>query len=97
LDAVVQVDAVFGNGGFAWMLQTDVALVLFDPFLDGTAGLPDVDLTTPALHAVYTMSLESQFMLHSQKELGIFFGGRPIDLILCLDSCLLMRLKVVLT
>jgi hypothetical protein len=28
LDAVVQVDAVFDHGGFVWMVQTDVALVL---------------------------------------------------------------------
>jgi hypothetical protein len=43
---VVQADAVFHHGGYVWMLQTDVALMLLDPHLDGTAGLPDVDLTT---------------------------------------------------
>jgi hypothetical protein len=57
LDAVVQVDAVFGHGGFIWMLQMDVALVLLDPSLEGTAGLPNVDLTTLAKHALHTRSL----------------------------------------
>jgi hypothetical protein len=32
-----------------------------------------------------------------QRKLGIFFGGRPTDFMLCLDSSLLMQLKVVLT
>jgi hypothetical protein len=48
LNVVAQVDAVFGHGRFVWMLQTNVALVLLDPGLDGTAGLTDVDLTTLA-------------------------------------------------
>jgi hypothetical protein len=47
----------------------DVALVL-DPGLDGTADLPDVDLTTFAGHAVYTRSFESQVILHRPKETG---------------------------
>jgi hypothetical protein len=43
--AVAQVDAVFGHGGSVWMLQTHVALVHLDPCFDGTARVPDVDLT----------------------------------------------------
>jgi hypothetical protein len=72
-----------------------MALVLLDAGLDGTVGLPDEDLTTLAVHVVHTRSLESQVILHRLKETGIFFGGGPTDLMLCLDSSLLMRLKVV--
>jgi hypothetical protein len=53
----------------------DVALVLLDPGLDGTAGLPDVDLTTLAGHAVHTRSLESQVILHRSKETGDLLRG----------------------
>jgi hypothetical protein len=67
LNAVPQVDAVFGHGGFFWILQTDVALVLLNPGLVGTAGLPDVDLITLTGHAVHTRSLESQVIFHRQK------------------------------
>jgi hypothetical protein len=78
------------------MLQTDVALVLFDPGLNGMAGLPDVDFTTLAGHAVHIRSLESQVCFTGRRKLGIFFRGRPTDLMLYLDSSMLMQLKVVL-
>jgi hypothetical protein len=74
----------------------DVALVLLDPGLDGMASLPDVDLTTLTGHAVYTRSLELQVILHRPKETGDLLGGRTTDLMLCLDSSLLMQLNVVL-
>jgi hypothetical protein len=32
-----------------------------------------------------------------RRKLATFFGGRPTDLMLCLDSIRLMRLKVALT
>jgi hypothetical protein len=32
-----------------------------------------------------------------RRKLAIFLGGKPTDLMLCLDSTRLMRLKVVLT
>jgi hypothetical protein len=79
LDAVVQVDAVFSHGGFVWMLQTDVALVLLDPGLDRTASLPDVDLTTLTGHAVHTISLESQVILHRPKETRGLLQGLWVD------------------
>jgi hypothetical protein len=41
------------------------ALVLLDPGLDGTAGMPNVDLTTLAGHTVHTRSLQSQVTLHT--------------------------------
>jgi hypothetical protein len=72
---VVQVDAMFDHGEFVWMLQTDVALVLLDPGLDGTPGLSDVDLTTLAGHAAYTRSLGSQVILHRPKETGDLLRG----------------------
>jgi hypothetical protein len=34
---------VFGLGGFVWMLQTNMAILLLDPCLNETAGLPDVE------------------------------------------------------
>jgi hypothetical protein len=52
------------------MLQTHVAQVLLDPGLNGTASLTDVDLTTLTRHAVHARSLESQVVLHRQKETG---------------------------
>jgi hypothetical protein len=45
---VAQVDTVFGHGE-----QTDVALVLLVPGLDGIAGLPVLGLTTLTGH-LYT-------------------------------------------
>jgi hypothetical protein len=36
-----------------WMLQTDVPVVLLDSGLNGTAGVPKVDLTTFVGHAVH--------------------------------------------
>jgi hypothetical protein len=67
---VVAVDAVFGHSEFVWMLETDVALVCLDPGLEGTAGLPDVDLPTLTGYTVHTRSLESQVILHRLKETG---------------------------
>jgi hypothetical protein len=77
------------------MLQMDVALVLLDPRLNGTVGLPDIDLTTLAGHTVHTSSLEFQVILRRPKETGDLLRGRLTDL-MCLDSSLLMWLKVVL-
>jgi hypothetical protein len=70
MDVVVQIDTVFGHGGFVWMFQTDVALVLLNPGLNGTAGLPDLNLTTLAGHAVHSRSPEYQVILHRPKETG---------------------------
>jgi hypothetical protein len=48
-----------------------VAIVLLDPGLVGTAGLPDVDLITLAGHAAYTRSPEFQFILYEPKEVDL--------------------------
>jgi hypothetical protein len=45
----------------------DVALVLLDPGLDGTAGLPNVDLTVLTGHAVHT---RSDVILYGPNEAG---------------------------
>jgi hypothetical protein len=69
---------VFGHGSFVWMLQTDVALVLLEPGLDGTAGLHNVDLTTFTGHAVHAWNLESKVVLHRPKETAsLVIGDYP--------------------
>jgi hypothetical protein len=75
LNAVARVDAVFGHGGCVWLIQTDVAPLLLGPGLDGTAGLPDVDMTELAGHAVHTRSLGSQVTLYRPKETGDLLRG----------------------
>jgi hypothetical protein len=66
LNAVTQVDAVFSHGGFIWMLQADVVLVLLDPGLDGPAGLLDLYLIIQNIflfqHVCYNIcSLSDEF------------------------------------
>jgi hypothetical protein len=39
-------DAVFSYCRFVWMGQTNVSVVLLDPGINGTASLPNVNLTT---------------------------------------------------
>jgi hypothetical protein len=58
-----------------WLLQTDVALVLLDRGLDGTAGLPDVDLAALAGRALYTRSVEFQVIIYGPKEAGDLLWG----------------------
>jgi hypothetical protein len=58
-----------------WLLQADVVLVLLDPGLDETSGLPDVDLTSLVGHSVRTRSLEFQVNLHTPKEAGDLLRG----------------------
>jgi hypothetical protein len=58
--------------------------------LNGTAGLPDVDLMSLAGHAVHTRSVVSNVILHRAKEAGhlvrgkahrpdVAFGQQPTD------------------
>jgi hypothetical protein len=54
-------------------------------------------LTALAGHTAHTRSLESHVILHRPKEAGDLLWGRPTDLMLCLDSSLLMRLKAMPT
>jgi hypothetical protein len=45
--------AMFGYGQFVWMSQTNVPVVLLDPGINGTASVPNVNLTTFAGYAVH--------------------------------------------
>jgi hypothetical protein len=51
------------------MLQTDVTLVLLDPDLDGTAGLPKADLTTLACYQTTWCNNPEDSHLHMQSTL----------------------------
>jgi hypothetical protein len=86
---MAQAYAVFDHGRFIWMLQTNVPVVLLDPGLNGTASLPNVDLTTFAGYAVHTWSPESQVIHHRLKEAGIlpWWGWGPTDLICAWTAC----------
>jgi hypothetical protein len=79
------------------MSQMNVSVELLDPGINGTASLPNVNFTTFAGYAVHAWSFQSWSSFIGRWKLEIFLSGRPTDLMLCLDSILLMRLKVVLT
>jgi hypothetical protein len=59
---------VFSHCRFVWMSQTNVPVVLLDPGINGTASLPNVNLTTFAWYAVHTWSFQSQVKSHVVKH-----------------------------
>jgi hypothetical protein len=65
-------DAVFSYCLLAWMSQKNVSVVLLDPGINGTASLPNVNLTTFAGYAVHAWSFQSQVIFHGPKEIGNF-------------------------
>jgi hypothetical protein len=65
-------DAVFSYGRFVWMSQTNVSVVLLDPGINGTASLPNVNLTTLAWYAVHAWSFQSQVIFHGPKKISNF-------------------------
>jgi hypothetical protein len=65
-------DAVFSHCRFVWLSQTNVSVVLLDPGINGTASLPNVNLTTSAAYAVDTRSFQSQVIFHGPKESSNF-------------------------
>jgi hypothetical protein len=65
------IDAVFRHCQFVWMSQTNVRVVLLDSGINGTASLPNVNLTTSARYAVHTWSFQSQVILHGPKKVSI--------------------------
>lgn len=67
--------AVFGHGRFVCFLQTDMALVLCNPCLDGMARLPDVDLTILRGHTVHVRGLECEVSLCGLYEAGDLLRG----------------------
>jgi hypothetical protein len=88
------VDAVFGYRQLVWMLQMYVLVVLLDSDFSGNASLPNVNLTTFAGMLCMPGVLSSGLAFTGQRKLIIFLGGKPTDL-MCVDSILLMQLKVV--
>jgi hypothetical protein len=65
-------DAVFSYCRLVWMSQTNVSVVLLDPGINGTASLPNVNLTTLAGYAVHAWSFQSQVIFHGPKEISNF-------------------------
>jgi hypothetical protein len=49
-----------------------VPVVLLDPGINGTASLPNVNLTTFAGYAVHAWSFQSQVIFHGPKETSNF-------------------------
>jgi hypothetical protein len=54
------------------MSQTNVPVALLDPGINGTASLPNENLTTFAGYAVHTWSFQSQVVFHGPKETSNF-------------------------
>jgi hypothetical protein len=88
---------MFSYCRLVWMSQTNVPVVLLDPSINGTASLPNVNLTTFAGYVVTPEVFSPRLSFTGRKKLAIFLGRRPTDLMLCLDSIRLKRLKVMLT
>jgi hypothetical protein len=72
LDTMSPVDAVFSYCRLVWMSQTNAPMVLLDPGINGTASMPNVNLSTFAGFAVLAWSLQSQVILHRPKETSNF-------------------------
>jgi hypothetical protein len=60
-DAMSPADAKFGYCRFAGMSQANVPVVLLEPNINGTASLPNVNLTTFAKYAVCTSETSVNF------------------------------------
>jgi hypothetical protein len=63
---------MFSYGRYVWMSQTNVPVVLLDSGINGTASLPNVNLTTFAGYAVHAWNFQSQVILHRPKETSNF-------------------------
>jgi hypothetical protein len=72
LDTMSPADTVFGHGQSVWTSQTKVPVVLLDPGVNGTASLPNVNLTTLAGYSTHTWRFESQESFTGQRKLVIF-------------------------
>jgi hypothetical protein len=97
LDTMSPADAMFSYCRLVWISQMNVPVVLLHPGINGTVTVPNVYLTTFAGYAVTRGVFSHRSYFAGRRKLAIFLGGRPTDLMLCLDSIRLMRLKVVLT
>jgi hypothetical protein len=59
---------MFSYCRLVWMSQVNVPVVLLDPCNNGTASLPNVNLTTFAVYAVHAWSFRAQVAFHGPKE-----------------------------
>jgi len=75
--------------------KPDLLQVFFPPGLSRPARPFAVDLTTFVGYAVYAWSLQFQIILKRVKEAADLFGWQANICVYCLDSILLMWLKVV--
>jgi hypothetical protein len=68
LDAVTQVYAVLSHSWFLYTLKLDVLMVLFDPGLNGTLSLSNIDPPTLTEKAVYARCFQAKVILGGPKE-----------------------------
>jgi hypothetical protein len=59
---------VFSHGESVWLLQMNVLLAYLDCGLNGTASLPDTELTAIAGHAVHTRLLNLGLWTQPEKS-----------------------------
>jgi hypothetical protein len=69
-------DALFSCCRLVWISQTNVPVALLDPGINGTASLPDENLTIFAGYAVHAWSFQSQVVFHGPKEIRNFPGRK---------------------
>jgi len=86
LDVMFLVEMQLCTSGLVKLPKTDVPVIFFYHGLNRSAFLSKVDLTTFEVDAVHTWN--PQFQVIVQK-------AKPILLMLCLDSILLISFKVI--
>jgi len=74
-------------------MKSDVPMALLDPGLNGSAGLPNVDLPKVPRDIVYASYFQVESSLTGIRKMAIVLCRKPRVLFLCLDSALLMRFK----
>jgi hypothetical protein len=86
LDVIFLVEMQLSTSGLVKLPKTDVPVIFFYHGLNRSAFLSSVDLTTFAMDSVHTWNPQFQV---------IFQRAKPILLMLCLDSILLISFKVI--
>jgi hypothetical protein len=86
LDVMFLVEMQLCTSGLVKLPKTNVPVIFFYHGLNRSAFLSSVDLTTFAVDAVQTWNAQFQV---------IFQRAKPILLMLCLDSILLISCKVI--
>jgi hypothetical protein len=72
LDMMPPADAMFSYCRLVWMSQMNFPVVLLDPGINGTASLPNVNLTIFAGYGVHAWSFHSKVVFHGLKEASNF-------------------------